>query len=94
MIDRVLQWVKSRDRRWIWLMLLAAGLSLLGWLLFFTRHHLPHSWDKPLLALAGFLIGMKLWALILTLLAALAVRAYRWFKPSRNTEGRRQAPPT
>jgi tellurite resistance protein TehA-like permease len=94
MIDRAVRWVKSRDKRWIWAMLAAAGLSLLGWLLFFTRHHLPHSWDKPLLALAGFLIGMKLWALILTLVAALAVRAYRWFKPSGNPQGGRGTPPT
>ena len=80
MIGRMLRWVKSRDKRWLWLMLLAAGLSLLGWLLFFTRHHLPYSWDKPLLAIAGLLIGMKLWALILALVAASAVKAFRWFK--------------
>ena len=83
MIDRVLQWVKSRDKRWVWMMVLAAVLSLLGWVVFFTRHHLPLSWEKPLLAIAGLLIGMKLWALILGLIVALAVRTYRWFKPSR-----------
>jgi hypothetical protein len=54
----------------------------IGWVLFFSRHYFPHTWDKPLLAAASMLIGMKLGAFILLSAAAFAVKAFRWLRPN------------
>jgi hypothetical protein len=61
---------------------LVSGASLLGWVLFFGRHYFPHAWDAPLLAASGVLISLKLGGFILLTVAALAIKAFRWLRPT------------
>jgi hypothetical protein len=82
MISRALSWVKSQDAWSLRIFFLVSSLGLLGWVLFFSRHYFPHTWDKPLLAAASMLIGMKLGAFILLSAAAFAVKAFRWLRPN------------
>jgi len=82
MINRALSWVRSLDGWSLQMFFLISGVSLLGWLLFFGRHYFPHAWDAPLLAAAAVLIGLKLGGFILLTGAAIAIKAFRWLRPT------------
>ena len=81
MISRVLRRVKSLDQRLLRGLILLSVLGGLGWVLAFSRHHFPRSWEEPLLAAAAVLIGMKLWVFIGFTAAGLAISAFRWLRP-------------
>lgn len=82
MINRALCWVMSLHGWSLRLFFLVSGVSLLGWLLFFGRHYFPLAWEAPLLAAAAVLIGLKLGGFILLTGAALAIKAFRWLRPT------------
>ncbi len=92
MISRVLRWVTSLDRRFLQGLILLGVIGVLGWVLAFSRHYFPSSWEEPLLAGASVLIGMKLWLFILCTGAALAVRAWRWFRRAKPSIAADQKP--
>jgi hypothetical protein len=79
-LGRALNWVRSRNLWQVGIFLLAGALSLLGWLLFFSRAYFPDEWEKPLLAIAAILISLKLGGFILASVAALVVKSYRWLR--------------
>jgi hypothetical protein len=80
MISRSLSWMKSQNEWSLRILLLVGALSLLGWVLFFSRYYLPDTWDEPLLTVAAILIGLKLGAFLLLTAATLAVKAFRWLR--------------
>ena len=80
MLRRALSWVRSRNVWQVGIFLLLSALSLLGWLLFFSRDHFSDEWGEPLLAIAAILISLKLVGLILASIAALVVKSYQWLR--------------
>jgi hypothetical protein len=82
MISRALRRVKSLDQRSLRVLILLGAIGVLGWVLVFSRHYFPSTWEEPLLAAAALLIGMKLGAFILFTGAALTVKAFRWLRPN------------
>jgi len=80
MLRRALSWVRSRNVWQVGIFLLVSALSLLGWLLFFSRDYFSDEWEEPLLAIAAILISLKLGGFILASVAALVVKSYRWLR--------------
>jgi hypothetical protein len=71
MISRALRRVKSLDQRSLRVSILLGAIGVLGWVLVFSRHYFPSTWEEPLLAAAALLIGMKLRQLNGTMLGLL-----------------------
>jgi len=80
MLRRALSWVRSRNVWQVGRFLLISALSLLGWLLFFSRDYFSYEVGVPLLAIAAVLVSLKLGGFILASVAALVVKSYRWLR--------------